>query len=84
MKESQGKNTDETFLVVLQIGQEIPGINPQNFLPRPENEATFSCFALFKLWIIVSPKMFKQILADLFVIARKGHLINVPSFIEIH
>ena len=43
------------------------------FLPRHGNKATLSCFfPLFKLRITKSPKMSKQILADLLVITKKG------------
>ena len=34
---------------------------------------TFRIFPLFKLWIIVSPKIFKQILVDLFEKTTKDH-----------
>ena len=46
----------------------------------------FGVFPLFKLFITVSPKTFKQIYADLFerIRTKKDHLANVPSFIEIH
>ena len=43
----------------------------------------FRVFPLFKRWIIESPKIFKQIIADLSVITKKDHQTNVPSFIEI-
>ena len=33
----------------------------------------FCVFSLFKLWITESPKIFKQIPADLFLITRKDH-----------
>ena len=35
-------------------------------MPRYGNEANFSCFSLFKLGSVVSPRMFEQNLADLF------------------
>ena len=44
----------------------------------------FPVFPLFKVWVIESPKIFKQILADLFLITEKDHLTNVPTFIEVH
>ena len=43
----------------------------------------FRIFPPSKIWITESPEILKQILADLFVITRKHHLTNVPSFIEI-
>ena len=44
----------------------------------------FSIFSLFKLSITESPKIFKQIFADLFVITRNDHLTTLPCFIDIH
>ena len=40
---------------------------------RELNEATFCVSPLFKVWIAKSPKMFKQILVDLFMITRNNH-----------
>ena len=75
---------NETLLVMFQVGQRIPGINLQVFLPRHGNEATFSGFSTFQTMDYRISKMLKQIFADLFVITRKDHLANAPSFIEIH
>ena len=77
-------NTNETLLVMFQVRQGIPGINPQVFPPRHGSEVTFRVFPLFKLWITESSNIFKQISADLFVITSKGHLTNVLTFIEVH
>ena len=71
------------FWSCFKSGREYWELTQKFFLPRLGNEATYSCFPLFKLSIVESPKISKQILADLFVITRKDHLINVPSFIEI-
>ena len=54
---------------MFQIWQEIPG----KILPRHENEAIFCVVPLFKFWITESPKIFKQIFVDLFVITIKDH-----------
>ena len=37
-------HANETLLVMLQVWQGTPGINPQIFLPRHGNEATFFVF----------------------------------------
>ena len=41
-------------------------------------------FHFTKFWVTESPKIFKQTLADLFVITKMDHFTDVPSFIEIH
>ena len=53
-----------------QVWQGIPEINLQVFLPRRGSKATFCVFPIFKLWTTESPKMFKQILADLFMVTK--------------
>ena len=64
------------LLVMFQILQATPGINPQVFLPRHGNEVTFYVFLLLKLRIMESPKLFKQILVDLFLVTNKKGLLN--------
>ena len=77
-------NANETLLVMFQVRQGIPGINSQVFSTSAWERGHFPVFLLFKLWITESPKIFKQILMDLFVITKMDHLTNVPTFIEIH
>ena len=68
-----------------QVYQRIPGINSQvSPSLNTGTRADFLIFPIFKLWITVSPKLFKQILADLFAETRNDHSINAPSFMEIH
>ena len=72
---------NETILVMLQLWQGILGINPHGNM---RTRSLFVFFPLFKLCVTEFPKIFRQILVDLFVITRKDNLTNVPSFIEIH
>ena len=53
-----GKDTNETLPVMFQVWQGRPGINPQIFLPRHGNEATFLCFSTFQT---LDYKIFKKV-----------------------
>ena len=53
-------------------------MNPQVFPASTwEPGLFFMFFPLFKLWITESPNIFKQILADLFVITGKDQMCQV-------
>ena len=69
------RNTNKTLLVIFQVWQEIPGINPQVSPESTWERGHFFVFffPLFKLWVTESPNMLKQILADLFAITKKDH-----------
>ena len=49
------------FLVMFQVWQGMPGINPQVFLAGPGNEATFSCFPFFQT---LNDKISKNIISN--------------------
>ena len=86
-------------LVMFQVRQRIPGINPYvecfgHVSSQTENTRNksasfphfdmgmrplFPVFPLLKLWITESPKIFKQILENLFVITKMAHLPMEPN-----
>ena len=56
--------------------------NNLQFFPASTREnATFPCFSLSKFWIPVSSKIFKQILADLFLITKRDQRTNMSGVI---
>ena len=62
------------LFVMFQVRQATPGINPQvSIFSTWEQDQFFRVFPLFKIWITESPEIFKQIIADLFVITGKDH-----------
>ena len=75
---------NETLLVMFQVGQRIPGINLQVYLPRHGNEATFSCFSTFQTMDYRISKNVEANLCGFIRDNKKGPLANAPSFIEIH
>ena len=50
-------------------------------MPRYGNEANYSCFSYFKLYSVVSPRIFEQNLADLFGVSMYYRLTYLLSFI---
>ena len=69
------------LLVMFQVKQGIPGINPQVFLPRHGNKATFSCvFTLFKIWITEPTKNIQANLCGFIRDNKQGPLNKCANF----
>ena len=78
---------NETLLVVFQAWNSIGNTKnkPKVFSTSTWEGGHFLCFSTFQIFHYrISKNVEVKILEDLFLITRKGHQTNVPSFIEIH